>query len=370
MTISHQDLDDLVEISAYGGKDVRLAQGGGGNSSVKDSNRALLWVKASGFRLAEVSRQFGWLEVSMEKLNRGLKSGNLEGLPDREAHEVSIKAVQEATTGGNLRPSLETSFHAWLPDRLVLHTHSVWANCFSCMDEGQEILKKSLPVAWVDYVTPGYLLGKAVAAAHTSTGSYFFLLENHGWITSGATAREVISRHEVINEVAERLFGTIGDSPESSAPDSEITNWARSLEQACVAMGHPVVVRPAMRDFLRKPVERCPAQGALVPDDVVYGIHAIESIDTGVSGADWVVRHGWQGLGMKIFWLAGRGFVLAGPAEATIRIMEENLLANVILHQRIPRVGQIRLLAKEEIAYLCGMESEKYRQQVASGKIR
>jgi hypothetical protein len=46
--------------------------------------------------------------------------------------------------------------------------------------------------------------------------------------------------------------------------------------------------------------------------------------------------------------------------------MEENLLANVLLHQLIARRGQPRLLPPKEIAFLSGMESEKYRQAVAA----
>lgn len=367
--IDPKDLDDLVRISTYAGGDVRLAQGGGGNTSVKSEDGSFLWIKASGFRLAEVTPSAGWLGVSLERLNSRLGDSTLEALPPREAHEVATKRVQEAAGDPGLRPSLETSFHAWLPDRLVLHTHSIWANCFSCMVGGRELLETLLPAVWIHYRTPGYLLGKAVAAGHhTATGSHSYLLENHGWVTTGTTPDETIARHEAIHPEAERIFGPIPDHTEESTPGPEIASWAAEWERLSAEAGHAINARPASRDILRTPAEECPARGALVPDDVVYGIHAIDRVPARVSPAEWVDRGGTAGPGMRILWLEGRGFVLAGPNERAVHTMEENLLANVLLHGLIPRIGRVRLLPADEIDYLAGMDSEKYRREMATGK--
>lgn len=370
MVIEPRDLDDLVRISSYAGGDIRLAQGGGGNTSVKSADGSFLWIKASGFRLAEVTRSGGWLGVSLEQLNSQRRDPTLEALPPREAHEVSTKRVQEAASDARLRPSLETSFHAWLPDRLVLHTHSIWANCFSCMVGGRNLLEESFPVEWIAYQTPGYLLGKAIAASDASSKSrmHSYLLENHGWITTGERPEEAITRHEAIRPRAELIFGPLPDHTQESPPEEEITAWAADWARLAAKAGYAITACPAARDILRTAEEDCPARGALVPDDVVYGIHAVERVAGGVSAANWFNR-GEINTRMRIVWLEGQGFVLIGPSKKAIHTMEENLLANVLLHRMIPRVGRVQPLPADEIDYLGSMDSEKYRRDVAAGKL-
>jgi ribulose-5-phosphate 4-epimerase/fuculose-1-phosphate aldolase len=363
------DLADLVRISAYGGSDVRLSQGGGGNTSVKRADGTLA-IKASGFRLAEVTESAGWLGVSLDVLNRALRDPAVLALPPREAHEASTAIVQKAAGGGTLRPSLETSFHAWLPDRLVLHTHSVWANLYSCVDGGRDLLKADgFDFAWVPYTTPGLLLGLAVERAWLETGSPFILLENHGWITTGATADEAISRHESIRAVAEKRFGALPEPILSGGcePAVQILEWANAFAAASTAIGKPRVARPPLRSYLSMTDGPCPTKGALVPDDVVYGIHAVQTVPAGVTATRWVERGGADGPMMGIAWREGGGFVLFGPSERAVATIEENLVANVMLHAITSQAGQTaRTLAADEIAYLAGMDSEAYRQRIAA----
>ena len=364
MIIHSTDLCDLVEMSFFGGQNVLLSQGGGGNTSVKNSAGTHLWIKASGFRLSEVTHQSGWLGVSINKLNKSLKNSFLDKLSLREAHEISTKRVQEASSETSLRPSLETTFHAWLPDRLVLHTHSIWANCFSCMKGGNKLLSDTQQIAWIEYVTPGFLLGKAVAESYANQPNNSFLLENHGLITTGASPSEAICLHETLRPIAERIFGNFPDHTSITPPNREITTWANEFKHACLTMGHLVTARPPLRDYLRSKTTICPTQGALVPDDVVYGIHAVKIIPGGTGGKDWFKIHG-PSPGMEVFWLTDLGFILVGPTEQAVNTMEENLLANVMLHDLIQRVGNVCHLPQKEVDYLVGMESERYRQMVA-----
>ena len=48
-------------------------------------------------------------------------------------------------------------------------------------------------------------------------------------------------------------------------------------------------------------------------------------------------------------------------------MMEENLLANVLIHALIARRGRPHHLPAAEVEYLGTLESEKYRQAVAAG---
>src|SRR5262245_20359972 len=94
------DIAELVAISQWAGADVLLAQGGGGNTSVKSADGSAMSIKASGFRLAELTPDRGHLVVDLPKLLAVLRGPELTGLPDRAAHERSVALIQGTVTGG------------------------------------------------------------------------------------------------------------------------------------------------------------------------------------------------------------------------------------------------------------------------------
>ncbi|MFN5457452.1 class II aldolase/adducin family protein, partial [Bradyrhizobium sp.] len=102
------DLMALREMSARVGRDMSMVQGAGGNSSLKDGD--LLWVKASGTWLSDAAEKDIFVPV--------LLPAALEALA-RDDERIPLAAP------GNLRASIETSLHALMPHRVVLHVHSV-----------------------------------------------------------------------------------------------------------------------------------------------------------------------------------------------------------------------------------------------------
>lgn len=331
-------LAELAAISQWAGADVLLAQGGGGNTSVKSADGSAMWIKASGFRLAEVTAERGHLAVDLPNLLGVLRSPELLNLPDRAAHERSVALIQETVKGeSKLRPSLETSFHAVL-GRVVLHTHPVYVNAFTCMEGGRAALAEALgeePV-WVPYYTPGYVLGREVDRAAQKYRAKHgrlpaaIVLENHGLIASGDSAEEVIAVTKRYVEVGKRAFGEIGvDYSMSSVSSGRLCEASLTI-----------------------PLD---SPGPLVPDDVVCGVHAIRP-----PGDDPRERGITRAAG---------GYRIHGPTPTAVRNIAENLLANLLIHHLIARRGRPRLLPDGEVAYLAGMDSEKYRQAVAANAL-
>ena len=103
------DFTELRSMSQRLGSDLTLVQGSGGNTSVKDGN--VLWVKASGTWLINAEEQDILVPVDLPHVNEILASGGSD--------------FNEATLGGTLRPSIETSLHCQLNHRIVIHVHSV-----------------------------------------------------------------------------------------------------------------------------------------------------------------------------------------------------------------------------------------------------
>lgn len=378
------DLDDLVAVSQFAGRDVLLAQGGGGNTSVKSADGTRMWIKASGLRLGQVRPGFGYVEIDVPALVALLDDLAVAALPRAEAHEAAVAGTQAAVVGAvSLRPSLETTFHAVL-GRVVLHTHAVYVNAFACRAGGAEALAEAPdePPLWVPYATPGYALGRAVAGAvrdWTTTHSYppdTILLANHGLITSAQTAKQVAALTEKVVQHGRATFGALPDHAcAEAAPTASLVVWADGLRTALAhrfrLAPQTFAARPAMRRALleaAKEPEQFLLGGPLVPDDVVYGGHRVWAADAADSPAAWVDDNpaAWPETGRLIVAVRGLGVVLAGPSAAFLDAMEENLLAHVLIRQLIARHGTAQPLPPEEVQYLLAMESEKYRQQVAA----
>ncbi|MGH9521604.1 MAG: class II aldolase/adducin family protein [Terriglobales bacterium] len=368
--------DEFLQASRYAASDLLLAQGSGGNTSAKSVELGVLWVKASGVRMADISADSGYVHASLTALLDALRDPALEILSPRDAHEESVRRFQlTVAEGQSLRPSLETGFHAVL-GRVVLHTHPVYSNAFACMRDGHVALDAALPgeTLWVAYAAPGYALGRAVDRACAASGAVSVVLENHGHIASATTAHDAIAMTDRVIAAARATFGEVpeGCTRRLSAPTA-LANWADELGQA-LRRRFPesgFTVTPAtlggLAELSSRP-ERWQSIGALVPDDVVYGPSAILVAQISDSPAAWVERH-LAGAPEKLaIIVAGQGVVLVAHNAALARTMEENLLANVLVRTLVERRGTVRTLPREEVEYLQSMESEKYRQKVVGAR--
>ena len=373
------DLDDLVAISRHAGRDVLLAQGGGGNTSVKSADGRRMWIKASGLRLAQVAPGHGYLETDVPALLALLADPALAALPRQAAHEAAVVATQSACPPGEaLRPSLETTFHAVL-GRLVLHTHPVYANAFTCLAGGQAALAEAwaAPFTWVPYATPGYALGRAVAQAVAAGSATHLVLENHGFIAAGLSVEGVIAATEQLVAAGQHFFGPLpADAVLTTAPPPGLNTWAEGL---LVALAHryalasgSLAVRATRHVTLLTAAhdpERWLLGGPLVPDDVVYGGHRLYAADPARSPEAWLdaAPEAWTQTGRLILAVRGLGVLFAGPSASFLDALEENLLAHVLVRRLIARRGRAQPLPPEEVQYLLSMESEKYRQRIAAG---
>ncbi len=370
------DLRDLVAISQFAGRDLLLAQGAGGNTSVKANEGSRLLIKASGFRLDDISQTTGYLDLDLGALRQIFEEPALSSLPPHIAQDRTVQRVQALnSTPGAPRPSMETGFHLLL-ERVVLHTHPVYLNAFTCSEEGREAFDQAFdePVAWVPYAVPGYPLATVVAescaeysAEHGSLPSRI-VLENHGLITTSQTAAQAMDDTRALVRCAQHYFGAVPAAAcEKGEPSQQATHWAERLAKIFVERGHPAIARPAQFNGLLA-AARLPQEltaGPLVPDDAVYGVHNFWQLEARASASEWVDECRGELPAKAVLALAGEGVVLVGPNPKTLQLMEENLLANVLLHHLIRRRGTPRYLRSAEVDELLGMESEQYRQALA-----
>src|SRR6218665_3033734 len=115
----------LAQASQRLGSDPLLIQAAGGNSSIKEQD--CLWVKASGLWLRDALRRPMFVPVSLSRVRALVAAGAAApgGPGAGGAADPVGPALLHAQTAAGLRPSIETTLHALMPHRVVLHVHSV-----------------------------------------------------------------------------------------------------------------------------------------------------------------------------------------------------------------------------------------------------
>lgn len=367
---------EMLAMTRYAGSSPLLAQAAGGNHSVKDIENDLLWVKASGLRLSEVTEHWGMIPLRHSAVRKIVESPDLKYESRAAIHENAISLTTQAVIDPRFgRPSLETGFHAVLGE-IVLHLHPVYINAVTCIEDGLSMLTQiaPLPFIWVDYASPGQELALKVDEAVQSRNVYAetlcIALESHGFIASGNKATEVIEAIEAFNRAAQSFFGTLSSDLYTRQPSSEALAKAggdlrfiiraRWGERACL-------IRPALYGaFTNYACDQAlwVNSAPLVPDDVVFVGEGIRAC-TRKGLADIVDRLEQPPEKFAVV-IEGLGTLLAANNESLLTAMEETLLAHILVRILIKGHGCPRALPTQEIHYLQNMESEKYRIAVSA----
>lgn len=210
---------DLIDISHYAGNRADYTQGGGGNTSVKNSENGMMLIKASGYRLLDISENTAFVAVDKNKIYGYYTSVDLSVKKDyeKESAEVSKNSVVPIPGMAALRPSVEVGFHAILK-KYVIHTHSVYANILTCSQEGEAIAEKlfkgkDFGFIFLPYINPGFELTLAmkneIDRYVNETGKYpeVIFMKNHGLVVTGEYKDRVKAVNSDVNETIRNYFG-------------------------------------------------------------------------------------------------------------------------------------------------------------------
>ena len=210
-----EGLDLLVYASRLIGAESSLVVWGGGNTSIKTTERdhrgrsiPVLRVKGSGSDLKSVQRK-DFPGVRMDDIRALLDRRDMD---DQDMVAYLAHALQDP---GGVRPSIETLLHGFVEAPAVVHTHADAIVSLTNNDRAREVLAGvyGKDVIALDYRRPGFGISREVATAiaeHPEARA--LLLERHGTITWGAGVRDayeatiaLITRAE--EAIAERRKG-------------------------------------------------------------------------------------------------------------------------------------------------------------------
>lgn len=309
------------KLSASLGQNPLRVQGPGGNTSIKDAE--VMWIKASGTELADAERTSIFVAVDRAAAVAEARE---------EAGDGSCKStILDPTL--NLRPSIETTFHAALDWAVVVHTHSVATITHAISPEGRRIAKEKLqglPVVMVPYAKPGLPLTREILA-RVQPDTQVVILQNHGLICCGDTVEQV---QALIEDVESRLDlpanVSFSEKPNETAPEG--FGWS---EQGWLATN----TRAA----------ELALTGTYYPDHVVFLGPALPTEDNETSPAA-VLR-------------PGQGVLIRDGATSSQKAMLR-CLKDVLA--RLPEDWTVDPIGAEAEAELLNWDAEKYRQALAA----
>ena len=196
-----KEIQELIEISQFYGRNSDYVIAGGGNTSFKTAD--LLWVKASGTTLGEITEN-GFAVLDRAKLAQ-IAVKKYSDNSDRREQEIKTDLFRAGVEPEKiLRPSVETSMHDIIRYRFVVHTHPTLVNALLCSQHA-EIEAKNMfgnDALYISYTDPGYVLFKKVESelqkyreTHDAD-PHIILLENHGIFVSADTTAEIRKIYE------------------------------------------------------------------------------------------------------------------------------------------------------------------------------
>jgi len=334
----------LAEASQRIGADALLIQAAGGNSSIKEDDT--LWVKASGLWLRDALQRSMFVPVALSQVRKRVLAG--------EDDPVGPAVLQSLAIAG-LRPSIETTLHALMPHRVVLHVHAIDAIVWAVLPDAQAMLTKRLAGlnwGWVGYRRPGLPLTHAVAELTQRQTVDVVLMANHGMVVGADTVPEA---EALLQHVVSQLR-----MPVRGAAPADTTGLAREAD----GTGWQLPAHPDSHVIATDPLNLQRAErGVLYPDHVVFLGHQVVTAPAHLAdnGAlrTWLIEQRRQTTPAPYVAVPGRGVLVRDDLSEAAQEMLA-CLAHVL--ERLPESPEPVYLPDEETLILANWEAEKFRQ--------
>ena len=376
-----KELESLIALSHKYGSNPRYVIAGGGNTSYKNEDK--MWVKASGQALASITTD-GFAVMDRALLAKIAERTYSDDVSVRE-QEVKDDLAAACLSSG-LRPSVETSLHALLSARYVVHLHPTLVNALMCAQQADTVCQRLFPEAlYIEYTDPGYTLYKKVREriadyvfAKRHEPSQIFL-QNHGVFVGADTPEEVDSLYEEMFRKIEEAIRPIEEI--ACQPDESIDTdlLLPALRQMLSRSGRGLkTLRLTSNDltlyFASGKEQFAQVAVPFTPDMIVYCKSTYIYLDASDTDTllrqaeeqieSYILRHGHT---PKVLFIRGVGLVAAGshPREADIITDVITDAMQVALYAQSS--GGPHGMETPWIDFIDNWEVENYRRKVSNG---
>ena len=331
------ELNSLRELSARIGSNPLLVQASSGNTSIKIGD--VLWIKASGKWLIHADQDDFLVSVKLAEARRGLE-------------ENTASAETEKKSPGSVCASIETAMHAVLPQKVVVHVHSVNTIAWAVREDGPMQLSarlSGLPWQWIPYTPSGASLARKIQAAFSHLPqTSIFVLGNHGLVVCGNSCH---AAEQLLADVEQRLAIEPRPAPEPKyALLKQVLAGSAWTLPTCAGV-HALATDPISRRIL--------SGGVLYPCQAIFLPGMMSAPAASFASQKPCYGH-WGHSTRQVFLVIEDHGVLA--CEHMTRAEEEMLvgLANVL--QRIDAAAPLRYLTASEIRNVLNGAGDNYRR--------
>jgi rhamnose utilization protein RhaD (predicted bifunctional aldolase and dehydrogenase) len=341
------ELDGFCQLAERIGQDILKTQGAGGNVSIK--RNGLMWIKASGTWLAHALEHDILVPVLVDPLVAALRNG------DARAEKATDFVLADLNTS-QLRPSIETSVHAVLPQSMVAHFHCVNTIALAVLADREEVLAErmaqlpDLKWAAIPYCRPGTPLAAEIDKVAQDRPDVLVLF-NHGLVVCAESVAELADRIERVCAVfSQPVTDMVPPDMSALAAIAANTNYHPADDLSSHA---PALTSAALSAALG---------GSLYPDHVIFlGTELGLCTDSQTLGA-MLDAAAARGLAPpKMVLVEGKGVLLSNDLTPGGKIMAR-CLAEVVA--RIPSGAALHYLDAAQEYELTHWEAEQYRQSL------
>ena len=374
-----REIQELISISQFYGKDNRFVIAGGGNTSYKNAER--IWVKASGSSLASITED-GFAVLDRSLLNPMSEKQYSENAAEREEQVKNDLAAATITKGK--RPSVETSMHNAIDYAFVVHLHPTAVNGLMCAINAGTELKNLFgeKTLFVEYTDPGYVLFKKVDEKikeyrrKFSEEPHVIWLQNHGIFVAADNIEEIKSIYNSILETLEKAvrIPLPEGERETCRCTEEVLPAIRMLVSEDSLKTMKVRKSELIKQFYDSPGNQAAIAKPFTPDAIVYcksnylffNGETPEQIiaDAQKTIPDFVYKFGYL---PKVLLIKGIGLVAVGDNARQCDIILdvfEDAMKVAFLSQSF---GGAHPMTQAQIDFIDNWEVENYRRSVAAG---
>ena len=320
------ELDRLRQLSARIGADTLLVQAAGGNTSFKDNGT--MWIKASGTWLKDAATRDIFVAVDHARILAALAQND-------PACETCADFVRADVNASGLRPSIETTVHALMPQRVVVHVHCVNTIAWAIRADAKARLAEKLGGfnwAFIPYARPGLPLAAAIQA-RLRADIDVLVLGNHGLVAAAETVADA-------EALLTRAVATLNRPARAAVPPDH-----EALRKLCAGTNYVPAVNDETHALATDSLAlRRGRSLVFYPDHVVFlGIGIATNFTANA----------------PLIAIPGQGVLIAKDAKPAIEPMGR-CLADVM--RRVEQDDPLVALTKEDIGRLINWDAEKYRQ--------